>query len=30
MELIEQQLNWLLEGYDVVGYQAVKYQSMGL
>ena len=30
MELTEQQLNWLLEGYDVVGHQAVKYQSMGL
>jgi transposase len=28
--LTEQQLNWLLEGYDVVGHQAVKYQSMGL
>tara|TARA_R110001592_G_scaffold362074_1_gene674823 strand:- start:13667 stop:14017 length:351 start_codon:yes stop_codon:yes gene_type:complete len=30
MALTEQQLNWLLEGYDVVGHQAVKYQSMGL
>ena len=30
IELSEQQLNWLLEGYDVIGHQAVKYQSMGL
>jgi len=28
MELTEQQLNWLLEGYDVIGHQAVSFQSI--
>lgn len=29
-ELTEQQLHWLLEGYDVIGHQAVSYQRIAL
>jgi len=28
IELSEQQLSWLLEGYDIVGHQAVNYQNI--
>jgi len=28
IELSKQQLSWLLEGYDVVGHQAVNYQNI--
>jgi transposase len=28
LELDEQQLSWLLEGYDVIGHQAVSYQHI--
>jgi transposase len=28
LELNEQQLSWLLEGYDVIGHQAVSYQNI--
>ena len=28
IELNDQQLNWLLEGYDVIGHSAVKYQNI--
>ena len=28
VELSEQQLNWLLEGYDVIGHQAVNYKNL--
>ena len=30
MELTEQQLAWLLDGYDVIGHQEVKYQTIAL
>ena len=30
MELTEQQLNWLLDGYDVIGHQPVVYQELSL
>jgi transposase len=30
IELNEQQLSWLLEGYDVIGHQEVSYQNMVL
>ena len=30
IELNEQQLSWLLEGYDVIGHQEVCYQNMAL
>jgi transposase len=28
--LSEQQLNWLLDGYDVIGHQALQYQAVSL
>ena len=28
LELSEQQLSWLFEGYDVIGHQAVSYQNI--
>jgi transposase len=28
LELSEQQLTWLLEGYDVIGHQTVSYQNI--
>jgi transposase len=28
LELNEQQLTWLLDGYDIIGHQAVSYQSI--
>ena len=28
LELNEQQLSWLLEGYDVIGHQAISYQNI--
>ena len=30
IELNEQQLNWLLEGYDVIGHQEANYQTIAL
>mgnify|MGYP000108318932 CR=1 FL=1 len=30
VELNEQQLSWLLEGYDVIGHQKVNYQNIML
>ena len=30
MELSEQQLSWLLEGYDMIGHRAVTYENIGL
>jgi len=30
VELNEQQLEWLLEGYDVVGHQKLSYQNIAL
>ena len=30
IELSEQQLNWLLNGYDVVGHQQVNYQTIAV
>ena len=30
MNLSEQQLHWLLNGFDVLGHQAVRYQSVAL
>ena len=28
--LSEQQLNWLLDGYDIIGHQPLKYQTVSL
>lgn len=30
LALTEQQLQWLLEGFDIVGHQAVHYDNLGL
>jgi hypothetical protein len=30
VELNEQQLRWLFEGYDVIGHQKVNYQNIAL
>ncbi|WP_281268912.1 hypothetical protein [Alteromonas aestuariivivens] len=30
LSLDEQQLNWLLSGYDVVGHRPLPYQASGL
>ncbi len=30
MALTEQQLNWLLSGYDVIGHQALSYKAVAL
>lgn len=30
LEITQQQLNWLLDGFDIIGHQPLNYQQLGL